>query len=94
MRQVLDLVGLLEVIPFDPERSPWDVTLIEGLENGRAALYIRAHHALTDGLGGIRLLGLLLDEPEWPRAGVPSEPPRSSRPQRCPTASVRQARSP
>ena len=67
MRQVLDLVGLLESIPFDPERSPWDVTLIEGLEDGRAALYLRAHHVLTDGVGGIRLLGLLLDEPTWPR---------------------------
>ncbi len=66
MRQVLDLVGLLESIPFDPERSPWDVTLIDGLENGRAALYLRAHHALTDGLGGVRLVGLLFDEHEWP----------------------------
>ena len=80
MRQVLDLVGLLESIPFDPERSPWDVTLIEGLEDGRAALYLRAHHVLTDGVGGIRLLGLLLDEPDWPRvAGRP--PPARARSQ-------------
>ena len=66
-RQVLDLVGLLEAIPFDPQRSPWDVTLIEGLEGGRAALYLRSHHALTDGVAGLRLVGLLLDEPSWPR---------------------------
>ena len=78
LRQVLDLVGLLEPIPFDPERSPWDLTLIEGLENGRAALYLRAHHALTDGVGGIRLLGLLLDEPGWPR--VAPEPSETTRP--------------
>jgi diacylglycerol O-acyltransferase / wax synthase len=68
MRQVLDLVGLLESVPFEPLRSPWDVTLIEGMEGGRAALYLRAHHVLTDGVGGIRLLGLLLDEPEWPQS--------------------------
>lgn len=78
MRQVLDLVGLLEAIPFDPERSPWDLTLIEGLEHGRAALYLRAHHVLTDGLGGIRLLGLLLDEPDWPAAAT--TPPQGTRP--------------
>jgi WS/DGAT/MGAT family acyltransferase len=66
LRQLLDLVGLLEAVPFDPERSPWDVTLIEGLEDGRAALYVRAHHALTDGVAGLRLLGHLLDEPGWP----------------------------
>src|SRR5262245_23198008 len=59
MREVLDLVGLLEAIPFDPERSPWDVTMIDGLEGGRAALYLRAHHALTDGVGGIRFVGVL-----------------------------------
>ena len=29
LRQVLDTVGLLESIPFDPERPPWDLTLIE-----------------------------------------------------------------
>jgi diacylglycerol O-acyltransferase len=63
-RQMLDTVALLESIPFDPERPPWDLTLIEGLEGGRAALYLRAHHAITDGLGGIRLVTLLLDEPE------------------------------
>jgi WS/DGAT/MGAT family acyltransferase len=76
-RQVLDLVGLLEAIPFDPQRSPWDVTLIEGLEDGRAALYLRAHHALTDGVAALRLLGLLLDEPSWPRVAS-AEPARSA----------------
>ena len=67
MREVLDLVGLLESVPFDPERSPWDVTLIDGLEDGKAAIFLRAHHVLTDGIGGIRLVGLLLDESAWPK---------------------------
>ena len=61
MRQVLDLVALFEVIPFDHDFPPWDVTLIEGLEGGRAALYFRAHHVVTDGIGGLRLAGALLD---------------------------------
>ena len=73
LRQALDLVSLLESIPFDPERSPWDVTVIEGLENGRAAIYLRAHHALTDGLGGIRLLAQLLDDHQWPRDDFATE---------------------
>src|SRR5215472_15486888 len=61
-RQVLDFVELIEPLPFDPARSPWDVTLIDGLEGERAALYLRAHHVVADGLGGISLLRLLLDE--------------------------------
>src|SRR5262249_1927272 len=60
-RELLDLVGLLEPVPFDPGRPPWDVTLIEGLEDDRAALYLRAHHVVTDGLAGLRLAGRLLD---------------------------------
>ena len=61
-RQLLHLVALLEALPFDPARAPWDLTLIDGLEHGRAAVYVRAHHVLTDGIGGMRLLGLLLDD--------------------------------
>ena len=74
MREVLDLVSLLESVPFDPERSPWDITLIDGLEDGKAAIYVRAHHVLTDGVGGIRLLGLLFDEPSWPHSPLTSTP--------------------
>ncbi len=57
LRQALDLVALIEPAPFDPSRSPWDVTLIEGLADGRAALYFRADHVLTDGMGGMELVG-------------------------------------
>jgi WS/DGAT/MGAT family acyltransferase len=69
-RELLDLLALLETRPFSPDCSPWDVTLIEGLEGGRAALYLRAHHALTDGMGGITLIGSLLDEQEGPEAAT------------------------
>ncbi len=78
MRQVLDLVALFEAIPFDPEHPPWDATLIEGLEGGRAALYFRAHHVVTDGLGGLRLTGALLDEVGWPRS-LQAQPPTKDR---------------
>ena len=78
MRDLLDLIGLLEAVPFDPERPPWDVTLVEGLENGRAALFFRAHHVLTDGVGGIRLAGALLDPARVGRR--PEEDARAPRP--------------
>ncbi len=41
-RQVLDLVARLEPIPFDPGRSPWDATLIEGLADNKAGVFLRA----------------------------------------------------
>jgi len=74
LRQVLDLVTLLELAPFDSNLSPWDVTLIEGVEGGRAALFIRAHHSLTDGVHGVSLLRRFIDEPEAPRTAAASPP--------------------
>jgi WS/DGAT/MGAT family acyltransferase len=65
-RQLLDLLALLEPRPFDSERPPWDVTLIEGIEGDRAALYVRAHHALADGPGGLDLVSAVLDPLETP----------------------------
>jgi diacylglycerol O-acyltransferase len=64
LRQLLDLVGLLESVPFDPDRAPWDGTLIEGLEGDRSALYMRAHHVVSDGLAGLRLAGRFFDGDE------------------------------
>ena len=64
-----------------------------GLEDGRAALYLRAHHVLTDGLGGIRLLGLLLDEPRL-AAGDAATVPSGRRPSRDRTRSRGRRRRP
>jgi len=46
---------------FDRARPLWQFTLIEGLVGGRAALVMKLHHALTDGIGGIELAMLLFD---------------------------------
>jgi WS/DGAT/MGAT family acyltransferase len=61
MRQLLDLVSLLEAGPFDPDHAPWDGTLIEGLEGGGAALYLRAHHVIADGMAALRITGRFFD---------------------------------
>jgi diacylglycerol O-acyltransferase / wax synthase len=77
LRQILDLVGLIEPIPFEPDRSPWDATLIDGRADGKAALFLRAHHVLTDGIGGTVILNRLFDEQR--QAARPS-PSRTSLP--------------
>src|SRR5262245_1175691 len=38
---------------FDPARSPWTLTVVDGLDRGRSAVVLRFHHTLTDGVGGI-----------------------------------------
>ncbi len=66
-RQLLDLLAMFDAMSFDPDRPPRDITLVEGSGGFGAALYLRAHHVVIDGMGGLRLLGALLDEREWPR---------------------------
>lgn len=46
---------------FDPSRPLWSFTLIEGLQGDRAALVMKVHHSLTDGVGGMQLAMLLFE---------------------------------
>ncbi|MFT4045772.1 MAG: wax ester/triacylglycerol synthase family O-acyltransferase [Solimonas sp.] len=50
------LVSRLHSNAMDFSRPLWECHLIEGLENRRFALYMKMHHSLVDGIGGMRML--------------------------------------
>ncbi|MGF2953467.1 wax ester/triacylglycerol synthase domain-containing protein [Mycobacterium sp. THU-M116] len=52
---VLELARLAEMQDFDRARALWEATLVEGLDDGGAALICKFHHALTDGIGGVQI---------------------------------------
>jgi WS/DGAT/MGAT family acyltransferase len=58
---VVELARVAAMTAFDPVRPMWEFTLVEGLADGRAALIMKVHHALTDGIGGIELAEHVLD---------------------------------
>jgi diacylglycerol O-acyltransferase len=63
--RVLELLALcsrLHSSLLDRHRPLWEVHLIEGLDDGRYALYFKVHHALVDGVSALRLLSRVLSE--------------------------------
>lgn len=54
--ELLALCGRLHSNLLDRHRPLWEATLVEGLADGRYAMYLKAHHALVDGVSAQRLL--------------------------------------
>jgi len=71
-QELFDLAVRLLVEPFERARPLWQFVVIEGLADGRAALFQKMHHTITDGEGGVRLAEQFVDverdaaEPEPP----------------------------
>ncbi|MGD0393936.1 MAG: wax ester/triacylglycerol synthase domain-containing protein [Acidimicrobiales bacterium] len=63
---VIDFARLQTMRAFDLSRPLWEFTLIGNLTGGRAALVMKIHHSLTDGIGGMQLARLLFDASEEP----------------------------
>lgn len=47
--------------PLDRARPMWEAIVIDGLQSGNLALYLRSHHALLDGQAGIKVTSALVD---------------------------------
>ncbi len=61
-RELGQLVARLHSQPLDLSRPPWEFHLIEGLQGGRFAIYVKMHHSLLDGISGVRLLMRAMSE--------------------------------
>ncbi|GAB2763798.1 wax ester/triacylglycerol synthase family O-acyltransferase [Nocardioides salsibiostraticola] len=59
-RELGVLVSRLHSSIMDRRYPLWECHVIEGLEEDRWALYIKAHHSQVDGVGGVRLLRRIL----------------------------------
>jgi WS/DGAT/MGAT family acyltransferase len=71
-RQLAVQAARLHARPLDRRRPLWEAYLIDGLQDGRQAVYIKVHHAAIDGVSGVDLLAALMDTSPEPRE--PAEP--------------------
>jgi WS/DGAT/MGAT family acyltransferase len=81
-RAALDVAMEIFEEPFDRNRPLWDFVVIDGMADGRAAMLQRLHHALTDGIGGIRISEQFIDfERDAPEPDPVPAPPMAAEPQ-------------
>lgn len=55
-RELGALIARLHSNRLDFKRPLWEYHIIEGLENNRFAIYFKMHHAIVDGIAGVRML--------------------------------------
>jgi diacylglycerol O-acyltransferase / wax synthase len=72
LRQVFDLAEVAAQSPLDISRPLWSATLVEGLDDGRAAIMMHLSHAVTDGVGAVEMFANIYDLERDP---PPQDPP-------------------
>lgn len=77
MRELAELAGFLHSQKIDRRRPLWEMWYIEGLEDGKVAIYMKTHHALMDGMKGADLSVHLCDLEPNPAPRPASEPVRA-----------------
>ena len=61
VRELLELTSRLHTNLLDRHRPLWETHLIEGLQDGRFAIYTKIHHALVDGVSAVDMGAAVLD---------------------------------
>ena len=75
---LLEMARIAAMADFDRARPLWEVTLIDGLANGGAALLCKLHHSLTDGIGAVGIAMTLYDAaPDYEHRALPQIPATS-----------------
>ena len=78
--QLRQLTGRMLSQQLDRSKPLWEMTIIEGLGDGRMAMISKIHHCMIDGMASAGLLGVILnvtptseieEAPEW----IPVPPP-------------------
>ncbi len=75
--EVFEALGAVYATPLDRDRPLWEAYLVEGLLDGRTAIFLKLHHCVMDGVGGSRILLSLLGAREQSAPAPPPAEPRS-----------------
>ena len=80
VRELLELTSRLHSSLLDRHRPLWETHIIEGLKDGRFAVYTKIHHALIDGVSAQKLVQRALSsDPDDPEIRAPWSLPKRKR---------------
>ena len=77
---VLEMARNAQMSEFDHARPMWTMTLVDGLTDGAAALLVKLHHSMADGIGALQIGMLVFDLQEEPADLGPLPPIPASTP--------------
>lgn len=85
IRELFQLTSRWHGSLLDRHRPLWELHVVEGLADGRIALYTKVHHALIDGVSALRMVQSMLSEdpdardckPPWAQGATKTEAPRA-----------------
>ncbi|MFE9580096.1 wax ester/triacylglycerol synthase family O-acyltransferase [Nocardia sp. NPDC006044] len=60
-RELAELVGDIASRPMDRDRPLWEMSVVEGLDDGKVAVICKYHHAAVDGITGTNMMMHLCD---------------------------------
>ena len=86
--QLEDCVAKLHSELLDRNRPLWRVAVIDGLDNGEVAYYIKVHHAAMDGQAGVLMAQALFDLTPKPRRIGSGEAPAAEHPGNAELAAI------
>jgi diacylglycerol O-acyltransferase len=81
VRDLLDFAAPLAMQGFDKDRPLWELHIVEGLEGGRCAVIMKLHHAISDGVGLVRMTECLIErgpEEDFDATETPTTPATSN----------------
>ena len=64
--ELLEWLGGFYSRRLDRTRPLWEMTLLDGLSDGKWAIAVKVHHCLVDGMSGASVVGLMLDPESQP----------------------------
>lgn len=75
----------LMATPLPTDRPLWELLIVPGVAESGPGIVLRVHHAVADGVAGVRLARQLFDRPTSPEE---AQPPTPAGPRRTPWASL------